>query len=340
MFIKTSLNRLRGRSILDSHANSAEQLFLAPPFSEDVVAAIRLISTRLPLKADERSRLLLQNESNAASQAEYDALAPLFALVEKPRRVLEIGPGFGRSVVFFSKKGLWPGSEISLYDSDGASTKYKQKYYDHPPKWPDTSSFCGNLSLLASMLDYNHVTGYKIFDAAQLPLSGLPGPYDLIYGFFSIGFHWSLEYYLDDLLPLLHERTLVVCTLNKNFKPFPRLQEFSTRVVSCREVKKNASPLRLLVLSKGPAARCGTAGGRGVSGINRPVGPWSWFSFGFVARRSLKAVPFKRLKGQSAGRTTLALLKSCPEQNRTFLQCPDAKGHVASSPHLFLSNLL
>ena len=26
-----------------------------------------------------------------------------------------------------------------------------------------------------------------------------PDPYDLIYGFYSIGFHWSLEYYLDDL---------------------------------------------------------------------------------------------------------------------------------------------
>ena len=41
----------------------------------------------------------------------------------------------------------------------------------------------------------------------QLPLAALPGPYDLIYGFYSIGFHWSLEYYLDDLEPLMHEHT-------------------------------------------------------------------------------------------------------------------------------------
>jgi hypothetical protein len=54
--MKASLNRLRGRSILDSKASSAEQLFLAPPFTEEVAAAIRLISTRLPLKADETSR--------------------------------------------------------------------------------------------------------------------------------------------------------------------------------------------------------------------------------------------------------------------------------------------
>ena len=250
MLIKTSLNRLRGRSLLDAQATRVEQLFLSPPFTEEVVAAIRLISTRLRLKADEASRLLWQNESNAASQAEYEALSPLFEQVERPRRVLEIGPGFGRSVVFFSKKGVWPGSEISLYDTDGATTKYKQKYYDEPPQWPDTSSFCGNLSLLRSMLHYNGVMDYEILDAAKTPLSGLPGPYDLIYGFFSIGFHWSLEYYLDDLAPLLHDRSVLVCTLNKNFRPFARLKEFSTRVLTCREVKKNAAPLRLLVLSK------------------------------------------------------------------------------------------
>ena len=248
--MKVSLNRLRGKSILDPRAAAAEQLFLAPPFTEAVVAAIRLISTRLPLQADEASRLLWQQESNAASEAEYEALLPLLEKVEKPKRVLEIGPGFGRSVVFFSKKGLLAGSEISLYDGNGTSTRYKQKYYEHPPRWPDISSFCGNLPLLESMLDYNGVKQYQIFDAEQMPLAALPGPYDLIYGFYSIGFHWSLEYYLDDLEALLHERTLLVCTLNKNFRPFPRLEQFSTRILECREVKKNANPLRLLVLSK------------------------------------------------------------------------------------------
>ena len=99
--------------------------------------------------------LLWQTESNAASEAEYDALLPLYENIEKPKRVLEIGPGFGRSVVFFSKKGLLADSEISLYDANGTSTRYKQKYYEHPPKWPDTSSFCGNLPLLRAMLDYN-----------------------------------------------------------------------------------------------------------------------------------------------------------------------------------------
>lgn len=257
MFLKTSLNRLRGKSILDPRAAAAEQLFLAPPFTEEVVAAIRLISTRLPLKADEASRLLWQNESNAASEAEYEALRPLFEQIDKPRRVLEIGPGFGRSVVYFKKKGLFAESEINLYDANGLSTRYKQKYYDQPPRWPDTSSFCGNLPLLERMLHYNQVERFRVFDAQQTPLDALPGPFDLIYGFYSIGFHWSLEYYLDDLENLTHPQTLFICTLNKNFLPFARLNQFSTRVVKCREVKKNATPLRLLILSKGPLPAVG-----------------------------------------------------------------------------------
>jgi hypothetical protein len=257
LFLKTSLNRLRGRSILDPSAASAEQLFLAPPFTEEVVSAIRLISTRLPLKADETSRLLWQNESNAASAAEYEALQPLFNQIEKPGRVLEIGPGFGRSVVFLQKKGLLAESEINLYDADGTSTQYKQKYYDQPPRWPDTSSFCGNLSLLETMLTYNQVKKFRVLDARQMPLAALPGPFDLIYGFYSIGFHWSLEYYLDDLAPLLHSKTIFICTLNKTFHTFPGLQQFSTRVVKCREVKRNATPLRLLILSKGALPEVG-----------------------------------------------------------------------------------
>jgi len=248
LFPKLSLNRLRGGSILE---DVGEHIFLAPPFTPEVAASISRISTRLPFRADERSRQLLEKEANGMSEREYEALAPLFAAWPKPRRVLEIGPGFGRSVVYFHKKNLWDKeAEIHLYDTDGEQTEYKQRHYQRPPQWPDVSSFCGNLQLLGQFLEYNQIVGYQIFDAAKMPLSRLPGPYDFIYGFFSIGYHWSLEFYLDDLAPLMGERTLVVCTLNKKFERFSRLSDFSTRVLLCRDTKKKAPPLHLLVLSK------------------------------------------------------------------------------------------
>ncbi len=252
MFPKISLNRLRGGDILDRSVDQAEQVFLAPPFTEEVAEAIRLISTSLPFKADEASRLLFQKHCNAASQNEYEALLPVFQQMGKPRRILEIGPGVGRSVIFFSKKGVvGKDSEIHLYDANGTRTKYKQKHYERPPKWPDVSSFCGNLGLLRDVLEYNGVRNSRIFDAQQLPLHELPGPYDLIYSFYSIGFHWSVEFYLDELDPLMHDKSVLVCTLNKHFRPFPRLSAFSTCILECAQIKKNSPPLRLLVLSKG-----------------------------------------------------------------------------------------
>jgi hypothetical protein len=248
LFPKLSLNRLRGGGILDE---VGERVFVAPPFTPEVAASVGRISTRFPFRADERSRQLCEKEANGMSEREYEALAPLFAAWPRPHRVLEIGPGFGRSVVYFSKKNLWEsGAEIHLYDTDGEQTEYKQRYYQQPPQWPDVSSFCGNLQLLRQFLEYNQIARYEIFDAARLPLSQLPGPYDLIYGFFSIGYHWSLEFYLDELAPLMGERTLVVCTLNKRFRKFSRLGEFSTRVLLCRDTKKKAPPLHLLALSR------------------------------------------------------------------------------------------
>jgi hypothetical protein len=250
-FFKAPLKRLRGQRILDPSVHGAEQVLLVPPFTPEIASAVGLISPRLRYRADEKSRMLCQTEANAMSAREYDALSPLFAQMPKASRVLEIGPGYGRSVVYFAKKGVWDErAEIDLYDATGTATKYKQKHYAAPPQWPDVSSFCGNLSLLRQFLDYNHITNYRLLDAAKVPLGELPGPYGLIYGFFSIGFHWSLEFYLDDLSPLLGESGVLICTLNKQFQPFAALRNFSVRVLHCREIKKNAAPLALLALSK------------------------------------------------------------------------------------------
>ncbi|HWR17617.1 MAG TPA: hypothetical protein VN577_22500 [Terriglobales bacterium] len=251
MSLFSSLNRLRGRKLFDERVEHIEQVVQLPPFTPEIAAAVQLIATRITVKADEESRLLAQKEANAASLKEYEALAPVFAKKKKPRKVLEIGPGFGRSVIYFGKKGVWDDTaEIHLYDTNGTQTKYKQKFYDTPPKWPDVSSFCGHLPLLKQVLEYNGIHNFHVHDAATMPLTQLPGPYDFIYGFYSVGFHWSLDFYLDEIDPLLHERGLLVCTLNKHFRPFSRLANYSTRVVECPEIKKNASPLRLLLLSK------------------------------------------------------------------------------------------
>ncbi len=259
-FLKFSLNRLRGASRLDPAVEQMEQVFQMPEFTPAVVASVSLINPQWSLRADEPSRSLVQKEANAMSQREYEALSPLFAQVPKPQRVLEVGPGFGRSAAYFGKKGVWDDrAKIHLYDTDGTETRYNFKYYSRPPQWPDVSSFCGSLSLLKSFLDFNHVSNVEFFDAAKMPLRQLPGSYDLIYSFFSLGFHWSLSFYLDDIEPLLGDRSIFICTLHKNFEPFPELRNFSTRILPCRRTKKNAPLLRLLALSKSALPEVGAS---------------------------------------------------------------------------------
>jgi len=245
------LHRKTSEKAFDSRLASLEPVFHAPPLTPELLAAIKLISPRLKLAQDEHSRRIWEKEQNGTCWSEYEALRPLFAGVEKPKKILEIGPGLGRSVVFFSKQCGWQQSEIHLFDGDGSATKYKQRFYD-AGKQSLADSFCGNLGLLRSLLDYNQVSNYTIFNARQTALAQLLGPYDLIYSFYSIGFHWSLELFLDDLLPLMHDRALAIFTVKKDFPGFPRLRDLHCRVVEWKTVlRKKSSRLGMLIMSKG-----------------------------------------------------------------------------------------
>ncbi|MBV9976634.1 MAG: hypothetical protein JO105_14715 [Hyphomicrobiales bacterium] len=73
----------------------------------------------------------------------------------------------------------------------------------------------------------------EIFDARNNTLSDLSGPYGMIYSFYCIGFDWSLEHFLDDLLPLLGDDGIGIFTTTEDFKPFDRLREISLpRIIS------------------------------------------------------------------------------------------------------------
>jgi len=242
--------RRTSEKTFDARLAGLEPVFHSPPLTPELVAAIKLISPRLKLTQDEASRRIWEKEQNGTCWSEYEALQPLLSRIEKPRKILEIGPGLGRSVVFFSKTCGWQASDIHLFDGDGSGTKYKQRYYD-AGKNSLQDSFCGNLRLLRSLLDYNQVSNYTIFDAAQTRITSLPGPYDLLYSFYSIGFHWSLELFLDDLLPLMSDKTVAIFTVKKDFRGFPRLKDFYCRVVEWKTVqRKKSSRLGMLILSK------------------------------------------------------------------------------------------
>lgn len=223
--VRAVVDRLRlavGLPVLqNTRLASLERVFLAPPLTPELVAAIRLISPHCHLSTNDADRELWERDQNGACWNEYEALLPLFRAMPSPQKVLEIGCGLGRSLVFFNKKLTKGSGEFHAYDADGRTTHYTMLGKR------GIDSFCGNLPMLRYVLDYNNVGNVRTFDAMEVPLAALPGPYDLIYSFYSVGFHWALQHFLPDLLPLMHDRTIAVFTIPLEFVPFPELDRFS-----------------------------------------------------------------------------------------------------------------
>lgn len=227
---------------LDERLSTQERVFKAPPLTRELVAAIKLISPHCDLFTNERSREYWEADQNGACWGEFEALAPLFNSMPQPGKILEIGPGLGRSLIFFSKKMGWETSKIHVYEGEGSTTKYMSL----GPRFKD--SFCGNIDMLNYVLEFNSINNLTIFNARDIQLSQLPAPYDFVYSFYGIGFHWSLEHFLDDLSLLMNDTSVAVFTVPSEFKPFPRLETLSYRIITWKTVCPKDGSLKLLVI--------------------------------------------------------------------------------------------
>jgi hypothetical protein len=225
-----------------------ELYFRAPPFDHELVRAIKAITPQFSLRLDETSRRVWELSQNGSSWAEYEALEPVLAGLGEPGRVLEIGPGMGRSVIFLVRKLGWQGSRFDLYEGDGEARKY-------PLNAPRSdASFCGDLNQLRRVLEYNEVTNYRLFDAADLAsrLDGLPGAYDLVYSFYGVGFHWSLADFWDEIRALMAPSAVAVFTVHHTFREFPQLAATPHCYVPFRRILAKDRPLNLLLVSDDP----------------------------------------------------------------------------------------
>ena len=77
--------------------------------------------------------------------------------------------------MFFSKKLGWCGCQFVFMPMKGTGATTKYTYLG--PKFVD--SFCGKhiTGTETTILEFNRISGVTIFDAAQIDLSDLPGPY-------------------------------------------------------------------------------------------------------------------------------------------------------------------
>jgi hypothetical protein len=107
--------------------------------------------------------------------------------------------------------------------------------------------------MLARMLAYNDVNNVKIWEAKDIGfrMSAVPGPFDLIYSFWAIGFHWSLNHFIDDILSLMRPGSYGIFTVNKLFVPPPQLvAECDFHIATVPRVWPENTFVRLLVMKK------------------------------------------------------------------------------------------
>lgn len=233
-------------SELEPYLAAKELVFRGPTLEPDLLTAIKLISPQFHLRPTEHSRRFWELNQNGLCWGEYEALEPFLRHLGTPSKVLDIGPGLGRSAVFFKKVGDWGSVPFHLYEGSGDSTRYTKA----GPRLSD--SFCGTPEVLKSVLAYNEVEEYEIFDASEMgaSLAGLPGPYDFIYSFFAVGFHWSIEHFLDEILGLMHDRSIGAFTLHDRFKGHASVEKLPHREVDFRRSWPPARWSRMLVLAK------------------------------------------------------------------------------------------
>ncbi|MEJ2445710.1 MAG: hypothetical protein P8Y42_20060 [Exilibacterium sp.] len=111
-------------------------------------------------------------------------------------------------------------------------------------------SFCGDFLVLERMLTFNQAKNWNIIDGRQNSLSALQNRYGLVYSFYAVGFHWSLEHFFDDVLGLLADDGIGVFLIPEQFEPFPTLDTVSWHRIPMDTVEESERRLGMLVLSK------------------------------------------------------------------------------------------
>ena len=254
-FLRFKILKEHKFALLTHHLSIKEIIFKAPPLNKEIIRAIHLISPQYILQTDDKSRKFWEIEQNACCWGEYEVLNKYLSGIPQPKRCLEIGPGMGRSVVFLIKKFNWKETECHLYESHGTKTKYTL----FGPKSND--SFCGALNILKDILKYNGINNYSIFDAKNLDykLDRLPGPYDVIYSFYAVGFHWHLEYFFDELLKLMHETTLAFFIVPNSFWIFEKMKKINFKLVDYVASQPPNRLAKMLIMSRGSIGSCGSS---------------------------------------------------------------------------------
>ena len=84
--------------------------------------------------------------------------------------------------------------------------------------------------------------------------TGSTGPYDLIYSFYGVGFHWALADFWAEIRGLLAPSGVAVFTVHHSFEEFPELRRTPHCYVPFRRILAKDRPLNLLIIASSAQA--------------------------------------------------------------------------------------
>ena len=186
---------------LEKHSSN----FDSPKIDKKMLKAITSISPHIKLEPyNEQDRLFWVNDQNKSCDGEYEVLKKHIHKFNI-RKTLEIGPGMGRSIVFFSK--LFPNSRIWSYEGDG-----DQKKYSINGKRTN-NSFCGNIEILKKIIKFNEIQNHETINEKSCSLKEISNSFDFIYSFYAVGYHWDLSEFWEDIVTLMNPISIAAFTV-------------------------------------------------------------------------------------------------------------------------------
>jgi SAM-dependent methyltransferase len=131
---------------------------------------------------------------------EHKYLLKHFEGRKKPEVIVDIGSGIGRASVWLKKKMKWKAATFILVDGNSGENQYdeiRKKRGEYYNNWEMAEKFC-------------HDNGIKyVVMCDPEKIKGIHCKFDLVYSFLAVGFHWPLDFYLNDIADMCNKGCLL-----------------------------------------------------------------------------------------------------------------------------------
>ena len=151
---------------------------------------------------------IVQNKKNPdhylnLSDSEYSAIKEF---INDPKKIVDLGCGLGRMSVYMNHM---LSSEAMYYLADSTNSIDSVKY-----GWNPEPAFYNDLSITEEFCKINGLDNFKVVDITKGELDELKD-IDLVMSFMSVGFHYPIEGYINQLLNITSDNAIMIFGIRK-----------------------------------------------------------------------------------------------------------------------------